>query len=112
MLRVTIGLLTFEIHLPQSRSLKDKRQVVRSVKDRLRARHNVAVSELEDEADLWQRSSIAVVSVASHRDSLETLFEEIVREVEGRIPGHFIETGRDFLEGADGGPGGWREDGP
>jgi uncharacterized protein YlxP (DUF503 family) len=107
---VTIGVLTFEIHLPQSRSLKDKRQVVRSVKERLRARHNVAVSELEDGSDVWQRASIAVVSIASRRDSLETLFEDIVHEVEGRIPGHFVETGRDFLDGADGGPRGWEDD--
>jgi uncharacterized protein YlxP (DUF503 family) len=106
---VTIGLLTVEIHLPQSRSLKDKRQVVRSVKDRLRARHNVAVSELPDEADLWQRASVAVVSVASQRDVLERLFETVVREIEGQIPGHLVEIGRDFLEGADGGPGGWEE---
>jgi uncharacterized protein YlxP (DUF503 family) len=104
---VTIGLLTFEIHLPQSRSLKDKRQVLRSVKERLRARHNVAVSELEDGANVWQRADLAVVSVASRRDVLENLFEAIVREVEGQIPGHLVETGRDYLEGADGGPGGW-----
>lgn len=107
---MTIGLLTFEIHLPQSRSLKDKRQVLRSVKERLRARHNVAVSELEDAADVWQRADVAVVSVASHRDVLENLFETIVREVTGQIPGHFVETGRDFLEAADGGPGGWEEE--
>jgi len=108
---VTIGLLTFELHLPQSRSLKDKRQVLRSVKERLRARHNVAVCELEDGANAWQRASVAVVSVASRRDVLENLFEGIVREVTGQIPGHFVETGRDFLEGADGGPGGWEEEG-
>ena len=107
---MTIGLLTFEIHLPQSRSLKDKRQVLRSVKDRLRARHNLALCELEDGADLWQRASVAVVSVASHRDALENLFESVVREIERQIPGHVIETGREFLEGADGGPAGWKED--
>ncbi len=107
---MTIGLLTFEIHLPQSRSLKDKRQVLRSVKERLRARHNVAVSELEDDANVWQRASVAVVSVASRRDPLDVLFETIVREVEGQIPGHLVETGRDFLEAADGGPGGWEEE--
>ena len=107
---MTIGLLTFEIHLPQSRSLKDKRQVLRSVKERLRSRHNVAVSELEDGADVWQRADVAVVSVASHRDVLENLFETIVQEVTGQIPGHFVETGRDFLEAADGGPGGWEEE--
>ena len=107
---MTIGLLTFEIHLPQSRSLKDKRQVLRSVKERLRARHNVAVSELEDDANVWQRASVAVVSIASRRDPLDVLFETIVREVEGQIPGHLVETGRDFLEAADGGPGGWEEE--
>jgi len=106
---VTIGLLTVEIHLPQSRSLKDKRQVVRGVKDRLRSRHNVAVSELEEGADLWQRASVAVVSVASQRDVLERLFESVVREIESQIPGHLVETGRDFLDAADGGPGGWEE---
>jgi uncharacterized protein YlxP (DUF503 family) len=107
---VTIGLLTFEIHLPQSRSLKDKRQVLRSVKDRLRARHNVALCELEDGADLWQRGSVALVSVASRRDTLDRLFETIIRETERQIPGHLLETGREFLEGADGGPGGWKEE--
>jgi uncharacterized protein len=107
---VTIGVLTFELHLPQSRSLKDKRQVLRSVKDRLRARHNVAVSELEDGADLWQRASVAVVSVASRSDVLENLFETIVREIEGQIPGQLVETGREFLEGSDGGSRGWEEE--
>ena len=98
---MTIGLLTLELHLPQSRSLKDKRHVVRSVKERLRSRHNVAVSELEDGADLWQRASVAVVSIASRRDPLEALFETIVREVEGQIPGNLLETGREFLDGTE-----------
>ena len=107
---MTIGLLTFEIHLPQSRSLKDKRQVIRSIKDRLRARHNVAVSELEDGADVWQRAGLAIVSVASRRDVLERLFEAITVETERNVPGNLIETGREFLEAADGGAGGWQEE--
>jgi len=107
---VTIGVLTVELHLPQSRSLKDKRQVVRGVKDRLRARHNVAVSEMEEHADVWQRGGLAVVSVASRRDVLDGLFEAIMRQIESQIPGHLVETGRDFLEGSDGGPAGWGDD--
>src|SRR5512134_3105535 len=99
---MTIGVLTFEIHLPDSRSLKGKRQVVRRIKDRLRSRYNVAISELDDHADLWQRAEIAVVSIAPHRDALESLFESVVREAESQTPGHLIETGRDFLDGADG----------
>jgi hypothetical protein len=107
---MTVGVLTFEIHLPGARSLKDKRQVLRRLKDRLRSRHNVAVSELEEHADLWQRGAIAVVSVASRRDVLEDLFEAVRREVESDVPGEVIETGRDFIEGSDGGPGGWEGD--
>lgn len=109
---MTIGVLTFEIHLPGARSLKDKRQVVRSFKDRLRARHNVAVAELDEHAGLWQRTSLAVVSVASTRDVLERLFETVRRDAERQIPGQLIETGADFIEGSDGGAAGWEQNWP
>jgi uncharacterized protein len=109
---MTIGILTLEIHLPQSRSLKDKRQVLRSVKERLRSRHNVSVLELEEDAGVWQRAGLAIASIASRRDVLETLFTAISREVESHVPGSLVETGRDYLEGADGGPSGWGEDAP
>ena len=66
-----VGLLTLDIHLTDAHSLKDKRQVVRRLKDRLRSRHNVAVGEMDEFSDLWQRASLAVVSVASRRDALE-----------------------------------------
>ena len=107
---MTIGVLTFEVHLPEAGSLKGKRQVMRSLKDRLRSRFNVAVSELEDHADVWQRAEIAVVSVASRRDRLEVLFEAVVGAVESQIPGHLVETGREYLEASDGGPSGWTGD--
>ncbi len=42
-----VGLLTLEIELPEAHSLKDKRQVLRSLKDRLKHRFNVAVAELD-----------------------------------------------------------------
>lgn len=109
---MTIGVYTFEIHLPGARSLKDKRQVLRRLKDRLRSHHNVAVAELEEHADLWQRAGLAVVSVASRRDVLVRLFEIIHREAEGQVPGQVIETGSEFIEGADGGPSGWNGEWP
>jgi uncharacterized protein YlxP (DUF503 family) len=107
---MTIGILTFEVRLPESGSLKGKRQVVRRLKDRLRSRFNVAVSELEDHSDAWQRAEIAVVSVASGRDRLEVLFEAVVGAAESLIPGHLVETGRDYLDASDGGPAGWTGD--
>jgi uncharacterized protein len=77
-----IGLLTLEIHIPDAQSLKDKRQVLRSLKDRLRARFNVAIAEL-DHQDLWQRSRVGVVTIsgdAKHLDeSLQAVAEESAR---------------------------------
>jgi uncharacterized protein YlxP (DUF503 family) len=107
---MTIGVYTFELHLPAARSLKNKRQVVRRLKDRLRSRYNLAVAELNDNADRWQRASLAVVSVAGGRDALERLFEAVHREAEQQVPGQVIETGHEYLEAADGDPRGWAED--
>ena len=107
---MTIGIYTFEIHLPDARSLKQRRQVVRRLKDRLRSRHNVAVGEIAEHADLWQRAAMIVVSVASRREALEKLFESVYREAESHVPGQVIETGSEFIDGADGGPGGWGVD--
>ncbi len=109
---MTIGVWTFEIHLPGARSLKDKRQVLRSVKDRLRARHNVAVAEAEDHANLWQRAEIVVVSVASSQHVLVRLFDTLRAEVEALVPGQVIDMGNDFIESTGGGKGSWGEEWP
>ena len=59
--------------------MKDKRQAVRSLKDKLRNNFNVAVAEV-DSTDLWQRASIGVVSVSDSRDYLAGLMENVERE--------------------------------
>lgn len=107
---MTVGIFTFELHLRESRSLKGKRQVVKRLKDRLRARFNVAVSELNEHDGLWQRAALVVVSVADRRDTLDLLFESIRAEAERLVPGNVVVSGLDFLEAADGGPSGWSED--
>src|SRR5271169_5129587 len=65
-----VGLLTLELYIPDAQSLKDKRQVLRSLKDRLRGHFNVAVAELEHQ-DLWQRSIVGVVGIAAGENFLE-----------------------------------------
>ena len=59
---MTVGLLTLELYLPLSQSLKDKRMVLRRVKDRVGAM-NVSVAEVAHQ-DLWQRAGLGVVTVA------------------------------------------------
>jgi len=89
-----VGLLTLEIHIADARSLKDKRQVIRSLKDRLRAQFNVAVAEL-DHQDLWQRGLVGVVSLSADAQHLQQSLQAIVAESErllGRdLVGHEIE---------------------
>jgi uncharacterized protein YlxP (DUF503 family) len=61
-----------------SHSLKDKRQVLRSLKDKLRGRFNIAVAEL-DQSNLWQRATLGVVSISDSRDYLRGLMEQVER---------------------------------
>jgi uncharacterized protein len=79
---VTIALLTLDIHIPHAQSLKDKRMVVRRLKDRLRSKFNVAVSET-DHQDLWQRATISVATVGSDeayaRQTLQLSLEDSER---------------------------------
>ena len=53
---MVVGIVRFELHLPAAQSLKDKRQVVRSMKERLRERVHASVAEVEYQ-DLWQRAA-------------------------------------------------------
>ena len=75
---VMIASLTLEVNIEAAQSLKDKRQVVRSLKDRLRARFNVAVAEL-DATGLWNRATIGVVSISDSRDYLDGLLKNVER---------------------------------
>ena len=78
---MAIGFLTLEIHIPDSHSLKDKRQVLRSLKDRLRARYNVAVAEL-DHQDSWQRAQVGVVSLSNDAAHLEQSLRAVLADAE------------------------------
>ena len=78
---MVIGLLEIELHLPESHSLKDKRQPLRSILSRVRQRHNVSVAEIAHHDD-WQRAGIAVVGVNTERVPMERTLDEIRREIE------------------------------
>jgi uncharacterized protein len=62
----SIGVLTLAIHVEYSHSLKEKRHVVKSLKDRLRERFNLSVAEI-DHLDSWQNSVVAAVTVSNDR---------------------------------------------
>lgn len=73
-----IATLTLELRIEHAQSLKDKRQVVRSMKDRIRASFNVSVAEL-DPSNLWNQATIGVVAISHSRDYLDGLMKNIER---------------------------------
>lgn len=92
-----IASLTLELRIEAAHSLKDKRQVVRSVKDRLRASFNVSVAEL-DPSNLWNQSTIGVVAISHSRDYLEGLLKNVERAATRIANNHGADIADSFVE--------------
>jgi uncharacterized protein YlxP (DUF503 family) len=92
---MVVGLLSLELFVGGARSLKDKRMVLRSVKDRLR-RFNVAVAEL-DYQDLWQRAGLGVVTIAATEAIAQRELDAVVEAIEQVEPGGIARREVEFL---------------
>lgn len=79
-----VGLRVFEIHIQGTQSLKEKRFVLRSIKDRIASRFNVSIAET-DHQDKWQRAQLSVAAVAGDRRGVEKALDA-VRELLDREP--------------------------
>ena len=93
---LNVALCLVRLHLPSVGSLKEKRMLLRSLKDRLRDGFNVSVAEVEHQ-DLWQRSTLGIVGIASSRRPLEQTFEAIQAEIERRAPGEVLSCDVEYL---------------
>jgi uncharacterized protein YlxP (DUF503 family) len=93
----SIGVLTLELRLEESHSLKDKRHVVQGLKDRLRRKFNVAVAEI-DYQDLWQRSVIAAVTVSGDHAYAESVLQLVEQDAAGILGAMLVSANVDWLE--------------
>jgi uncharacterized protein len=93
---MAVGLLTLELHIADAQSLKDKRQVIRSLKDRLRGKFNVAVAEL-DFQDSWQRSVIGVVTLANEERFVQEVLQKVLEEADEVLGSFLINQAVDLL---------------
>lgn len=73
---MVVGLLRLELRVPSAHSLKDRRSVVKSLKDQLRGRFNVAVAELRP-TEKWQRATLGLCAVADERAAVERLLRQV-----------------------------------
>ena len=79
---MTVGLARVTLFLPEVHSLKEKRMVLRRVKDRARQKFNLAIAEV-GENDLWQRALLGVAVIGSGRRFVESALDEVVRFIRG-----------------------------
>jgi len=92
----TIGVLTLELHIEHSHSLKDKRQVVRGLKDRLRAKFNVAAAEIDGQ-DSWQHAVVGVVTLSNDRTHVEQSLHTVEREAANFLGGVLVSSDIELL---------------
>jgi uncharacterized protein YlxP (DUF503 family) len=90
-----VGLLSIELFIPYAQSLKDKRMVLRSIKDRLK-KFNVAVAEV-DFQEVWQRAGLGVVAISTATQHVERELAAVADEIERVEPGLITRTEIEFL---------------
>jgi uncharacterized protein len=93
----TIGVLTLELRLAYAHSLKDKRHVVKGLKDRLRKKFNVAVAEI-DYQDLWQRALVAAVTVCGDHDHAQLVLQAAEKEAAMLLGPELVDARIEWLE--------------
>ena len=77
---MTVGTLYLDLLVPDGQSLKEKRSVLKSVKDQLRHQFNIAVAEVEEQ-DRWQRAGLGIATVGSDRRYVNGLLSQVVEWV-------------------------------
>lgn len=96
-----VAQLTLELRIEHAHSLKDRRQVVRSLKDQLRQGFNVSVAEL-DEAVTWQSATIGVAAISASRDYLQGQVAEVEKAASRMVRdlgAEIADSWWDYLEG-------------
>jgi len=92
----SIGVIILELRLDDAHSLKDKRHYVKSLKDRLRGKFNVAVAEI-DYQDLWQRGLIACVTVSATKRHAEQVLQNVEREAASLLGPLLVDVTTEWL---------------
>jgi len=92
--RVAVG--TVELHLPGVGSLKGKRHVLKGLKERVRARFEVAIAEV-DHLDAWQRATLAVACVARDSRHANEVVSKAVDFIEATVDGRVVDVSLEIL---------------
>ena len=86
-----IGFLSLELYFPYSHSLKEKRKILKSFKDRIKNRFNVACAEIEFQ-EKWQRTKIGLVTLNSQKKPVDNTLNNVLLDIEKNIDGEIIHS--------------------
>jgi len=92
--RVALGVV--ELHLPDVGSLKDKRHVLKGLKEKVRARFEVSVAEV-DHQDIWQRATLAVAYVSADARHANTVISKAMDFIKDNVAGRVLDTSVEIL---------------
>jgi hypothetical protein len=81
MAAMKIGCCSLRFHLHGNHSLKDKRRILRSIKDRLKNNFNISIAEIGDQ-DVWQNLHLGIAAVSSDGRYLEGLLRQVVESID------------------------------
>jgi uncharacterized protein YlxP (DUF503 family) len=93
---MVIGVITWELEIFGCQSLKEKRSVVKSLKDRLHDRFNVSAAETAHQ-DVWQRAELTACVVAGQKKLAEAVLQSADDLVAGEARARIIQTYRQLL---------------
>lgn len=93
---MVVGVCTVELWIPESQSLKDKRQVLHSVKDRLRGKFNLSIAEVDGQ-DLWQKAVLGMACVANDGSYVEQVLEQALNVIKSMPTIEVVRVHRELL---------------
>lgn len=91
-----VGVCTVELFIGSSRSLKDKRQVLQGLKERLRGKFNLSIAEVDGQ-DLWQKAVLGMACVANESSHVDQVLEQALNVIRSMPLVEIVRTHRELL---------------
>lgn len=96
MISMRIGALTIYLEIIGSNSLKDKRRVLKGLKERIRQRFNVSIAEIDNQ-DKWQRSTLGIAAVSNNKRFIDSMLNNVINYIEKEKSVLILDTEMELL---------------